>query len=440
MTIAQNELPVNPQHSEETPYEEVTSATSVVGVTAIAAIALTSCGFGGNDAGNGGDDGDSGSDVTLNLLVPSYSDQTQALWEEVIKDFEAENDGITIKLEVQSWDNLESVIATKIQGGQAPDIYNGGPFAGFAADDLLYPADEVVSPETFADFQQSFLDNESLDGTVYALPLIASARALFVNNDLLEQAGVAEIPATWDELLDAAVKISALGDGVAGYGMPLGSEEAQAEAAVWLWGGGGSFGDGDALTINDDANLAGAEQIKKMIDAGATQADPGSTNRSPLMDIFIQGKIGMQVGLPPTVGQIASNNPDLNYSIAPIPTPDGSRFTLGVADQLMAFDNGDDAKKEAVTKFLDYFYSADVYVNWVKTEGFLPTTKSGAEALSSDEALAPFLELLPDAQFYPSTNANWSAADAAFKALFGQIATKPAAEVLDQIQNQADAG
>ena len=173
--------------------------------------------------------------------------------------------------------------------------------------------------------------------------------------------------------------------------------------------------------------------------AGATQADPGSTDRSPLMDIFVQGKIGMQVGLPPTVGQIEENNPELDYSIVPIPTQDGSPFTLGVMDQLMAFQNDGD-KQDAITKFLDYYYTSDVYVPWVQTEGFLPVTKSGAEALGGEEALAPFLEVLPDAQFYPSTNPKWSATDAAFKALFGQIQTKPAQEVLTEIQAQVDAG
>lgn len=402
-------------------------------LAATATLTLASCGFGG------GSGDDASGKTTLDLLVPSYSDNTQGLWEDVISGFEEANPDIDVKLEVQSWDNLESVIATKIQGGEAPDIYNGGPFAGFAADGLLYPAEDVVSADTLSDFQDSFLANAEVDGTAYALPLIASARALFVNNALLEQAGVAAAPTTWDELLDAATKVSALGGGVAGYGMPLGSEEAQAEAAVWLWGGGGTFGDASEITIDDPANLPGAEQIKKMIDAGATQADPGSTDRSPLMDIFIQGKIGMQVGLPPTVGQIEENNPELDYSIVPIPTQDGSPMTVGVMDQLMAFQNDDD-KKEAITKFFDYYYSADVYVPWVQTEGFLPVTKSGAEALSGEEALKPFLEVLPDAQFYPSANAKWSAADAAFKALFGQIQTKPAQDVLTEIQAQVDAG
>ncbi|MGV8851443.1 MAG: extracellular solute-binding protein [Rhodoglobus sp.] len=404
---------------------------SAIAVAATASLTLAACGF-----GSGG--GDASGATTIDLLVPSYSDSTQGLWEDVIDGFEAANPDIKVNLEVQSWDNLESVVATKIQGGEAPDIYNGGPSAGFAADDLLYDVEEVTSPDTFGDFQTSFIKNEQIDGTTFALPFIASARALFVNNDLLAQAGVSA-PTNWDELLDAATKVSALGGGVAGYGMPLGSEEAQAEAAIWLWGAGGTFGDDAELSIDSPANTAGAEQIKKMIDAGATQADAGSTNRSPLMDIFVQGKIGMQVGLPPTVGQIAEGNPDLDYSIVPIPTKDGSGLTLGVADRLMAFKN-DGAKADAITAFFDYFYTADVYVPWVQAEGFLPTTKSGAELLNDEESLQPFLEVLPDAKFYPSNNPKWSAADGAFKALFGQLQNKPAAEVLAEIQAQVDAG
>ncbi|MFE7504890.1 extracellular solute-binding protein [Promicromonospora sp. NPDC057488] len=405
----------------------------IMAITLAATTGLTACGFGGSSGEATGDG------TTLDLLVPSYSDATQGNWDDVIAGFEEANPDIDVNLQVESWDNLESVIATKIQGGDAPDIYNGGPFAGFAEDELLYPVEDVTSDETFADFQPTFLENAQVGGTTYGLPFIASARALFVNDALLEEAG-ADVPATWDELLESAKKVSDLGGGVAGYGMPLGSEEAQAEAAVWLWGGGGTFGDAEAITIDTPENLPGAKFAKKMIDEGATQADAGATDRSPLFDIFVQGKVGMQIGLPPSVGQIESDNPDLEYSIHPIPTEDGSPFTLGVADHLMAFQNDGD-KQEAITAFFDYFYTADVYVPWVQAEGFLPTTLSGSEQLAGEEALAPFLEVLPDAQFYPSTNPDWQAADSAFKALFGQLdGKKSAQDVLAEIQGQVDAG
>jgi multiple sugar transport system substrate-binding protein len=407
----------------------------IVATAALAVMSLASCGF--SDGAGGGS---AGSSTTLNLLVPSYSDGTQSNWESVIKDFEAANSGIKVNLEVQSWDNLNSVITTKVQGNKAPDIMNGGPFAGFAADDLLYPIKDVVSAETLADFQDSFVQNASVGGVQYGAPLLASARALFVNDDLLAKAGVAAAPKTWDELLSAASKISALGGGIAGYGMPLGSEEAQAESAIWFYGAGGTFGDAKKITIDTPENLKGAQFIQKMVKAGATQADAGATNRSPLMDVFVQGKIGMIIGLPPTVGQIEKGNPALKYSINPIPTADGKPFTLGVADHLMAFKN-DGKKKAAITKFLDFFYSADQYVKWVSAEKFLPTTKSGAKAVGGDASLKPFLEALPNAQFYPSTNPKWSATDAAFKALAGQLAQgKDPKQVLTDIQAKADAG
>src|SRR5688500_15619782 len=96
--------------------------SAAVAVAAAASLTLASCGFGGG-SGDGGDTADGAN--TIDLLVPSYSDATQGLWEDVIAGFEEENSDITVNLEVQSWDNLESVITTKIQGGEAPDIYNG---------------------------------------------------------------------------------------------------------------------------------------------------------------------------------------------------------------------------------------------------------------------------------------------------------------------------
>ena len=272
--------------------------------------------------------------------MPSYSDGTQALWEGIIADFEADNPDINVNLEVQSWDNINDVVRNKVQSNEAPDILNIDAFAGFAGDDLLYKADEVVVRRR--DRRPPGLlqvENASIDGTQYGLPLIASARTMFVNTDLLEQAGVHEIPTTWDQLLEASKKISDLGGGVSGYGMPLGSEEAQAETSIWTFGAGGSWGDSSELTIDTPESQEAVSFMKQMIDEGATQDDPGSTDRTPLINVFVQGKIGFIEALPPTVDQIATENPDLNYELAPIPTKDGSPVTLGVADHLMAFKN-----------------------------------------------------------------------------------------------------
>jgi multiple sugar transport system substrate-binding protein len=406
-----------------------------VGVLALGFVMTASaCGFGG-DAGGGGEAGEG---TTLDLLVPTYSDNTKALWKGIISDFEAENPDINVDLEVQSWDNINDVVRTKIQSNAAPDILNIDAFAGFAADDLLYSAEEVLSEETAADFQESFVENASIDGTQYGLPLIASSRTLFINKDLTERAGITKPPATWEELLANSKKISQLGGQVYGYGMPLGNEEAQAETSIWVFGNGGDWGNSEELTIDTPENVEAVEFMQKMIQEGATQPDAGATDRTPLINVFVQGKIGYIEALPPTVAQINEENPDLNFELAPIPTNDGSSVTLGVADHLMAFKNEGD-KQEAIQAFLDYFYSTPVYTEFVTTENFLPVTKSAAENFD-DPQMEVFLQALPDAKFYPSTNPAWSAAQGAMQSLVGQIAQgKDPAGVLSQITQKAEA-
>ena len=385
---------------------------AAVATAAVASLTLASCGF------SGGSGGSTGGAQTLDLMVASYSDNTKAEWQQIIKDFEAKNSGITVNLDVESWTDINNVIKTRVQAGKQPDILNIDAFAGFASDDLLYPAKDIVSQDTIDDFQPAFVKNASIDGTQYGLPFIASARALFYNKDLFQKAGLTEPPKTWAEFEADAKKLKDAG--VTAYGMPLGSEEAQAETAIWFYGAGGGYGDEKTLTIDSAENVVGATEMQKIIKDGLTEANPGSTNRTPLMNVFIQGKIGMQIGLPPIVGQIKDKNPSLNYGIAPIPTKDGSAFTLGVADHLMAFKNKTD-KKASIKKFLDYFYSADVYSKWVTEEGFLPTTKSGADKMASDETIKPFLDLLPSAKFYPSTNPNWATAQGAIQSQIGQL-------------------
>jgi multiple sugar transport system substrate-binding protein len=159
------------------------------------------------------------------------------------------------------------------------------------------------------------------------------------------------------------------------------------------------------------------------------------------MDIFIQGKIGMQVGLPPTVGQIEEGNPELDYSIVPIPTEDGSPFTLGVMDQLMAFENDGD-KQEAITKFFDYYYSADVYVPWVQAEGFLPVTKSGLEKFADDPKLKVYLDTLPNVHLTPTDDPTWDKVKLAVQQNIGK-AVEPDGDpkaVLDTLQKLAENG
>ncbi|MEU8896737.1 extracellular solute-binding protein [Nocardia sp. NPDC048505] len=404
-----------------------------IAMTTGVALAVSSCGFGGDDKAD--------SDTTINFLAPTYSDGangTKALWDGIIAEFQKKNPDITVNLQMESWDNINDVIRTKLQDkSTTPDLLNVDAYASFAGDGLLYPAAEIASPATIADIQPGFAKNASLNGTQFALPLFASTRTLFYNTELFQRAGVVNPPKTWDELTEAAKKIQALGGGVSGYGLPLGSEEAQGETSIWTFGAGGKWADGDKITVDTPANLEGVQAMRALVDAGVTQPNPGATDRKDVINAFIQGKIGMIEGLPPTIGQIQTKNAALKYSTAPSPTKSGQPVTLGVADHLMAFKK-DGKKAETIKKFVDFFYSADVYSGFVQKEGFIPITNSGAAKLADDPVTKAFAATLPVAQFYPSNNPKWAPAQGAIRQQMGTIAqgADPAA-VLTKVQEAA---
>jgi multiple sugar transport system substrate-binding protein len=105
---------------------------------------------------------------------------------------------------------------------------------------------------------------------------------------------------------------------------------------------------------------------------------------------------------------------------------------------MMVFNN--EGNTEAAKAFLDYFYTTENYVSFVDTEGFLPVTMSGSEAMEPDftPEEQPFLEALPTAQFYPSSNAAWGAVQGAIQQEIGQAVEGDPAGVLADLQATAE--
>lgn len=418
---------------------------SLAGIAALAVL-LAACSSGASDEAAEETSTDTSTEVAgeipatdLYIVMAQYTDAMQPYFDDLAARFMEQYPQVNAEVEVVNWEQINDKLATLVATGQAPDIGNSNVFANFAADGLLYPAEDIVSPEVLADIVPAFLDNSKYDGVAYAVPDLASARAMFYNKEIFEQAGITTPPTTWSELETAAAAIKASVPGVFPYGIPLGPEEAQAEFMIWAGGNGGNVYQDGAWAIDSAENVETMEFLKKMVDAGYTQPNPATTNRTEVFQLFGEGKIAMVNGSVFFPSVLADQGSTVEFGTGAFPHNDGkSSITLGVQDYFFGFKK--EGNQAAVKAFMDFIYVPDNYLGFLEAAGgFIPATVSAGAQAANDPAIGPFIDLLPGAIFYPGDLANWPAVQTELQQKVG-LALNDAPGVLGQIQALAEQG
>ena len=340
----------------------------------------------------------------VRVTVAEYSSKTGPYFEKMAAEFEAANEGIDVEIEVTPWDVLLQKLTTDISGNANADLAIIGTrwLLDFAEQGVAEPLDGYIDDEFKGRFIETFLSPSVMDGKVLGLPIAASARAMFYNKDLFEQAGV-EPPETWEDVKAAAKAISDLDGDAAGFGLQGKEIETDVYFYYPMWSYGGSIVEEDGSSgLDSEAAIQAATLYKSMIDEGLTQDGPTAYNREDVQNLFKQGKVGMMITAPFLSNQIKEEAPDLNYGIIPIPAgPSGDRGTYGVTDSIVMFSNSEN--KDEAWKFMDFLFTQAPRSEFTQGEGFLPVNKAVSEeaAFTENEDLKAFAAVLPDARFAP---------------------------------------
>jgi multiple sugar transport system substrate-binding protein len=401
----------------------------VLKVTAIALLCLAGCDGGAASKG---------APKSIKVVIAEYSkDHTGSFWRALSEQY-AKQTSVKVDLQVIDWNSIDQQVSTMIQNNQPPDVLNLNSFSSYAKDGLLYAADEVLSPKTREDFLDAFARGGEYQGKQYGFPILASARAFFYNKDLFAKAAIAASPKSWDEFVQDAKKLQALGAGTIGYALPLGPEEAQAEWSIWMWNNGGDWKSGGQWAIDSDRNVQTLQFLSDLANKHkVTQVNPGKTNRTDgAFQLFKDGKVGMVIGFSPLAAQLDAEG-KVNYGVAAMPANAGAPVTMGVEDYLMAFKKK--GNQEAVKNFLDLYYQPENITRWITEEGFLPVSKSGLQQMSANPKLKPYLDALPNAKLVPTTDPAWDKVKLDVQQNIG-LAVQPGGNpkrVLEQLQKNA---
>ncbi len=219
----------------------------------------------------------------VRVTVAEYSTKTAPYFADVEKEFEAANPGIDVQIEIVPWDVLLQKLTTDIAAGTNADLSIIGTrwLIDFVQQGIAEPLDGYITPEFKDRFIDTFLSPSVMEGKTYGLPIAASARAMYYNKDILSKAGVANPPATWAELQDAARKIKESGGDVFGFGLQGKEIETDVYYYYAMWSMGSEILNEDGSSgLGTPGALEAAKLYKSLIDEGLTEPSPRSTART----------------------------------------------------------------------------------------------------------------------------------------------------------------
>ncbi|WP_020133570.1 ABC transporter substrate-binding protein [Streptomyces sp. 351MFTsu5.1] len=187
------------------------SSTSGKGRTALVAAAVLPLLLAGCSAGSLGSSNDSGSGTTIKLLVDNTPDSVQST-QRLIKDFEAKNPQIKVKMETRpvsvDGDNL---VKTRLQTNTMDDVfaYNSGSlFQQINPKQNLTP---LTKDSYLDDVDKSFLPQVSVGGQVYGVPYGSTyGGGVLYNKKVYAKLGLT-VPKTWADFISNSKKIKAAG-------------------------------------------------------------------------------------------------------------------------------------------------------------------------------------------------------------------------------------
>ena len=255
---------------------------------------------------------------------------------DVINKYMADNPDVNITMEAVPWGTCQDkVINLAIAGDPVSFSYIGSrTLKGLAENGHIVAVDIPDAMKNM--YQPGILDTVSHLGKQWGFPHAFSTKALFMNCDILAEAGLAcEGPKSWDELYSMAETIQNK-TGIAGIGLAgKDFDNTMHQFLNYLYSNGGQVIDPSTneITLNSPNTVETLEFYAKL--ANVSQEGPLAWERSQLTELFNDNKIAMYINGPWGAGQ----HGEINQKTVRIPAgPNGSQGTLLITDSVAVFN------------------------------------------------------------------------------------------------------
>lgn len=402
----------------------------LLGTTSLLSLSLLAA------CGNG-DEESSSEESSDTLSVWMMGDGNETV--QPIFDAYTEETGIEVDLQSIPWSAAHDRLLTAVASGEGPDVVQMGStyMAEFTdAGALLDISDYIESSDALSpeNFFEGNVATTMFDDNYYGVPWYTETRALYYRTDLLEEVGYPEGPSNWEELYDAAVKLSERGDNM--YGFDINLKEQTFGPMFAKQNGSEIINDAGEPVLNEPEFVEAIEYLHSFVEAGAT------TNQDLGIELSQsfggEGIVPMFISGPWSISMIEDQTTDIEgkWDIRTLPEGPVSNVSNTGGANLAVWSSSD--HPDEAMDLIEHIVSVDSLMTYYDTTSSLPAlVEAWEEEPFQDEKIAVFGEQLENSEHMPLIE-GWDRMSQAYLSSFEQIMVGGAdiQETLDNLNEE----
>lgn len=328
--------------------------------------------------------------------------------ESLVNRFNEEHPNIHVTYQIHNWDNYYQDYLTAVTSGMAPDVTNGAfnqsiQYAVMGElIDLSSIVDEWKESGFYDNFPEGAFELHTYNDMQVGIPWIQDPRMGYYNKRIFEEAGVTEIPTTWDELREAFVAIKEK-TGVTPMAMVgIGNDSTQI-MYHWMFSAGVGMTDeeGNAY-FNSPEVIKLMEFLGGMMDDGLIAKGSAGYTVDDVISLFATGEIAYYIGNPSGSTNFAAMVDDVGV-MEPITMETGMQQRgLTWLNPMVAYKQGKD--HEASKTFIKWWVENNTEVFTVGKANFSANLEVNNDPFFSEDPI--FSQVLNNVLPY-STAPTW---------------------------------
>lgn len=335
----------------------------------------------------------------------------QVALNKVIKDYNDSQSDVTVQAKYVPFADFKKQLSIGASADVLPDIViiDSPDHASYATMGIFAELTDKVDVSNYFDGP---IASCTLDGVLYGLPFGSNCLSLYYNTDMLKAASC-DVPTTWDELKETAVKLTS--GNVTGMAFSsVQNEEGTFNFMPWIWSTGAS-----SFEIGTENGIKALTFVKDLVDSGAMSKEVINWTQGDVMNQFMSGNIAMMINGPWQVATMRKEATGINWDVALIPKDAEYASVLG-GENYAVIAGGNEAGALA---FLEFATNKDNLTYLMEHFGYIAPRGDVANGqFSDDEIMKRFTAQLEYAK-PRGPHAEWPDISDAISLAFNEVIT-----------------